>query len=93
MKTLINISLAVLAAFMIPGLDASAVSIVPKPQQIRETRSQVLIPEKFAIYGADASLKDLAKTYIESLDKQYPAGTEKLETGFQGLCPTLNFLL
>lgn len=70
-------------AFVLSGIQLSAVSIVPQPSVMRENRSLVQLPsDKLSVYCADESLKPVAEVWAESVKKPYEPGTVELATGF-----------
>lgn len=82
MKLLTKIILPA-AALVLSGVQLQAVSIVPQPVTMRETRAAVQLPsDKLSVYAADKTLKQTASVWAESLEKPYAPGTAELPTGF-----------
>ena len=65
------------------SVQLGAVSIVPQPSEMKETRMAVQLPsDRLSVYPADRSLKPLVGVWADFLGKPYSPGTEVLSTGF-----------
>ena len=61
----------------------SAVTIVPEPQSIRQTRTAIRIPAgRILVYAGDRELRGLVGVWAEALRKPYEPGEFQTETGF-----------
>ena len=63
---------------------SSAVTIVPEPQSIRQTRTAVRIPaDRIRVYAGERELRSLIGVWAEALRKPYEPGEYETETGFR----------
>ncbi len=66
------------------GIGSSAVTIVPEPQSIRQTRTAIRIPaDRIRVYAGDRELRSLIGVWAEALRKPYEPGEYQTETGFR----------
>ncbi len=67
-----------------PRQASGALTIVPEPQSIRQTRTAIRIPaDRIKVYAGDRELRGLAGIWGESLRKPYEPGEYETETGFR----------
>ncbi len=84
-------SVSALAAIALAGASLlhsaparAAVTIVPEPQSILQTRTSVLIPaDRIRVYAGDRALRRLVGIWGESLRKPYGPGEYDTPTGFR----------
>lgn len=63
---------------------AGAVTIVPEPQSIRQTRTAIRIPaDRIRVYAGERELRSLIGVWAEALRKPYEPGEYQTETGFR----------
>ncbi len=84
--TLKALAASVFAASLISSalsFDANAVSIIPEPRKITQTRDILSVPaEKIGIYAPTEDLRQLAALWAESIVKPYEAGDYWTEADF-----------